>query len=417
MKYKNKIFLLFSLLFFIFCSVVYADTSFDDYSIENKGYPEVSYLLKENIVSGYANKFNPNKLITYSEASQMVYNAFPLLGKPSESWYGTSFDTFCDFYMIDTSIQPLDTVLYEDAIALILQFCPDIPGVIDVNRLDKNQIIQEGELQNISIDKNMFFNLKRKEKKKEFKKIFERENLGQKIIRKYSEELTREDFSILLYDCIQKEKEYKREICELFFKNNIDLELRTEDENNQVYEPIMYMLMNIPTCVLNEISETGWRIKVVDMVGLYFSDYPTAVGMYSASKKTIYITGKNLVKYNTTLYHEIGHYLYYKGVYHPMFNEIYETEKTDLSKLVTGNALKNGSEFFADAFRGYCSRVLDIELKKNSQTYINIKNIHSYISAYCMDLFYFSNNLDEVWEGPLYYIRDFEKMKDFEYVR
>lgn len=102
-----------------------------------------------------------------------------------------------------------------------------------------------------------------------------------------------------------------------------------------------------PVCdarVLNAYEKMGFKVIVNPSVSYS--------GCFDAAKRTI-----TLRKLDSTVYHELGHYLEFIGgtsAVKQLINNAYNTEKSLYTASNKAYVLQNSSEYFAESFKNYC---------------------------------------------------------------
>ena len=119
--------------------------------------------------------------------------------------------------------------------------------------------------------------------------------------------------------------------------------------------------------------------------------------MYSGKDKTIYVNGRNFTNTNTTLVHELGHYLYYsiqlkdKDINNKItkIDLIYESEKSVVSNIIRAYSSTNVREFFADLYTYYITGKFEKSINdvdEISDSFEMIVDINMGMLLYCNEL-------------------------------
>ena len=374
------------LFLFLFVSPVYGETKeFSDAPSNIEVNSAIYYLVNEGIVSGSSDGlFHPNNLITYAEFSKILYNAFNLLWYSGDAWYDQSFELLKEYNLIDDSVNPLDNVTYEEGLRLVLMFCTDIPGVVNCN---KSELLQEVVTTGSEDDTN--------EAIKTYAEIAKENNI--EIRKENSDYLTRLDVCNLVVKGLMKNNDYKMKLCYSVYENCVVNEVTNPFSNMSIPVAAPEVLKKVHSVILKDVIECGWKIRFVDSVGVYFEQYPTALGMYSGKDKTIYVRGRNFTNTNTTLVHELGHYLYYgiqlkdKDINKKTtkIGIIYESEKSVVSNIIRAYSSKNVKEFFADLYMAYITGRFEKSINdvdEISDSFEMIVDINMNMLLYCNEL-------------------------------
>ena len=197
-------------------------------------------------------------------------------------------------------------------------------------------------------------------------------------------------------------------LCYSVYENCVVNEVTNPFSNMSIPVVAPEVLKNVHSVILKDVIERGWKIRFVDSVGGYFEKYPTAVGMYSGKDKTIYVNGRNFTNKNTTLVHELGHYLYYsiqlkdKDINNKItkIDLIYESEKSVVSNIIRAYSSTNVREFFADLYTYYITG----KFEKSINDVDEISDSFEMIVDINMDMLLYCNELNDLKSYTVEYV-------------
>lgn len=187
---------------------------------------------------------------------------------------------------------------------------------------------------------------------------------------------------------IQKEKE-RGEVEEQVIEDIAtvipkDLIVNSADYNQNFVNAVIMQLNYIPTEILDDFKDKGWKICIASEEEIYSKLGKNEVSLYSKDEgqflkgytdikdKTIYITYHSMTLRDNTIIHEIGHYYDTENAWPSCTEEyrnIYENEKGSINSTTQ---MSSNLELFAETFECVILEKLEYE---SLETYQYVKDI------------------------------------------
>lgn len=175
----------------------------------------------------------------------------------------------------------------------------------------------------------------------------------------YDKKMTRAETLCLLYNIKDADVwNIKPDIVNDIF---VDFEDGTESQVNRMY----LELADLPDEYIDIWNKSGWSMHVtktpISQVDEDFAEYTTAVGITSASNKSVWVNAGPAGLSTHTVLHEFGHFMdRYMGRSLP--KNIFITEQEAISKFFRPYASSSAAEALADLFH-YCVKYCDDSAK------------------------------------------------------
>lgn len=175
----------------------------------------------------------------------------------------------------------------------------------------------------------------------------------------YDKKMTRAETVRLLYNIKDADVgNIKPDIVNDIFVNFED---GTESQVNRVY----LELDDLPDEYVDIWNKSGWSMhmtkKPISQVDEDFAEYTNAIGITSASNKSIWVNVSTAGLYTNTILHEFGHFMdRYMGRSLP--ENIFITEQEAISEFFRPYAASSANEALADLFH-YCVKYCDDSAK------------------------------------------------------
>lgn len=377
---KNVRKIIISLIILCIIGIVPIYASEESSSIENSMKYAIEYVKNNGIMKGYSNTdFGENNKITNAElivALMRSYYTGDYISVDSVNWW----DSYVKTMQVEkvTIGSSLSNIISKDkqSTVKISDIADGIVGILGVNPYSYN--FYDNYLNGLEsvLDKQTANNIE----------LLHQLGIIEQI--DLEKEYTRGELANILYQ-IKTKFGTSKEIPKP--KSIENLKVVYLDDRAKVYEKsCMDAISGIPKNILKDFIDAGWTFKFTTeniwnyYKSDYFKDNIGISGLCAADTKEIYVSFK--IKYNieSSLLHEMGHFVkyhYFNLVNDVKLNEIYKSEK---EAMIEHNREYSGStvdEFFADGFMKTVIYLDREESNYHPKTYI------PQLNEYILDIF------------------------------